>query len=368
MPSSYFLTVASGLESFALEEAGWRWPLIDDSCSSTTQGKVFLTTKEPISGAHSAPAQPVSPLSRARPLLCTAERIFVQVLRLPALRPASTQREAAPGPERNSAEVAAVAVVQAADSDKWRRSAVLQHTLSATDASHGAHTADTLRFRVCVKMGGARSRDIAGPHLAAAFGSAIAAHMTGWSLDNGSHNAVQVYIQCNDQHVLVGLASSGAALSQRIDVPHPGLRSTIAWAAARLAFDEPPGLSLTGNKMTKDPTSNRGCLTVCDPFCGRGGLVLEAARDWAQQMTSVLLGDSAFVAGGSASTGVCQELRENLLASTSATTCTAGVVALDVNALPFRTASVDVILTDPPFGAENTYVRQFRIKTRHRLP
>jgi len=44
------------------------------------------------------------------------------------------------------------------------------------------------------------------------------------------------------------------------------------------------------------------------------------------------------------------------------------VVALDVNALPFRTASVDVILTDPPFGAENTYVRQFRIKTRHRLP
>ena len=75
----YFLTAAGGLEDFALEEAGWRWAVAD---GATAQGKVFFATSSPILPGAGTPA---------RPLLCSAERLFVQVLRAEPLSAPPTE-------------------------------------------------------------------------------------------------------------------------------------------------------------------------------------------------------------------------------------------------------------------------------------
>ena len=101
----YFLTAAGGLEDFALEEAGWRWAVAD---SATAQGKVFFATSSPIRAG--APA---------RPLLCSAERLFVQVLRAAPLSAPPT------GEGADACAVAAAAdVVRAVPAPEWRRCAI----------------------------------------------------------------------------------------------------------------------------------------------------------------------------------------------------------------------------------------------------
>ena len=216
----YFLTAAGGLEDLALEEAGGRWAVVD---GAPAQGKVFFATSSPIRPDAGAPA---------RPLLCSAERLFVQVLRA---APLST-----PPTEEACTVVAAADAVRAVPAAEWRRCAELRRLLLGQEG-HSVAAGGRLGFRVRVKVGGAAARAHGGPALAAAFGSAIAEHV-GWRADDGD-DAMQVYVQCNDQHLLLGLAAAGPALSERTDAPHPGLRSTVAWAAARLALGRPPALS-----------------------------------------------------------------------------------------------------------------------------
>jgi len=255
----------------------------------------------------------------------------VQVLRAAPLSAPPT------GEGAGACAVAAAAdVVRAVPAAEWRRCAELRRLLLGQEG-HSVAAGGRLGFRVRVKVGGAAARAHGGPALAAAFGSAIAEHV-GWRADDGD-DAMQVYVQCNDQHLLLGLAAAGPALSERTDVPHPGLRSTVAWAAARLALGRPPALS-------PEPEES-GVVLVCDPFCGRGSLVTEALRDWPQALC--LLGDAALHTDATLRT----EASANLRASAGGGAGSAGMVCLDARALPYRTGSVDVFLTDPPFGKQH---------------
>ena len=318
MPCAYFFTCAGGLEPFALEEAAGRWPVlpVDTSNPARTQGKIFVASAAPISAAAGG---------GQRPLLCAAERAYVQVLRQPAPRGDGTALVAD-----------IVNAVRGVDLLEWRRCAELQRHLSRSSDA-GAADGRRLQIRVCAKVGGKPARETGAPAIAAAVGVALVEHVTGWQLDDSRPDAVQVYVQCNEGHLLVGLAASGAALSEREDVPHPGLRSSVAWAAANLALG------------ALEPGAGRGRsgLVLCDPFCGRGSLLLEAARDW--DCAAVLAGDAALPSDA----GLRSELQGNFSAAASSSVLVGAAVGLDACVLPYRTGSVDVLLTDPPFGKQH---------------
>jgi hypothetical protein len=216
-------------------------------------------------------------------------------------------------------------------------------------------------------------------------------------------------------------------------VPHPGLRATVAWAAARLALGPPPPLGggrgggssgASAAALTPTTTTQGGLsrsspslesslgppvaaaaassLVCCDPFCGRGSLGLELLRGWRHQISRLVLGDAALLpppsppspaaaaevrrsssdgamgADGSSSSAqpvspLLAELQANLRG------CAAGggrqlggaivnpgpgviidVLAMDARVLPLRTGSVDVLLTDPPFGRQHGDERSVR--------
>eukprot|EP01047_Picozoa_sp_COSAG01_P063058 COSAG01_NODE_8114_length_2915_cov_11.112216_3_plen_452_part_00 len=415
---SYFLTVSGGLETVALEEVRWRWPLLSEPAPSTTQGKVFFCTATPISVQPQPQPQPL-PTIPHQPLLCTAERIFAQVLRQPPLAPpptislpAAADDEEEPAiREARAARDAAAAwageAVRSVEPAMWAHAVSLQRQLG-TGGPGGAHDDDTrdghststgttaltqqdrganatwrpkakrawrppdastmrsgyaavppsplqqahqcdsaddssgvrddatraepkqteeateeegvVRFRVCVKVGGATARTCYGGarEMSAALAASICEHLGGsaaglervgvgvggvgvggvgggggggmcccclprWVVADGDDmGALQVYVQCNAQHTLIGLAVGGRLppledcvlpdwdlqllcgpwsggtqvltrdkcwqaagrrpLSERPDVPHPGLRATVAWAAALLALGPPPPL------------------------------------------------------------------------------------------------------------------------------
>ena len=329
----YFATCAGGLERFVLEEARRRWPVVPDTCESVL-GKTYFQTSKPIDAASCTPA---------RPLLATAERLFVQLLRASPL-------ELPAGSSAEEIDTAVAAAIQAVPAAGWRRGAELQARLtvgglqtSCAQPSDDGQTAT--RFRIHVKTGGRGFRGVGAQELARAFGRAITDHVAGWELDKSGEDAVQVYVQCNEMHLLLGLAGGGRSLSVRQDVPHPGLRSTVAWATARMALGE-PSRTTDGQRRRHRP------LLVCDPLCGRGSLVLEVLRDW--PAAQVLAGDAAL--GTDNSIGTLRfELRGNLQG------LDVGVVVQNAQFLPYRSGSVDVILTDPPFGKQHSDARTVHV-------
>jgi hypothetical protein len=328
---SYFLTVSGGLETVALEEVRWRWPLLSDPAPSTTQGKVFFSTATPISVQPQPQPQPL-PTIPHQPLLCTAERIFAQVLHEPPLTPphtislpAAADDEEEPAiREARAARDAAAAwageAVRSVEPAMWAHAVSLQrqlgmggpgeahdddtrddhststgttaltqqdrganatwrpkakrawrppdastmrsgyaavppsplqqaHQRASADGSSGVRddaaraepkqTEDAteeegvVRFRVCVKVGGATARTCYGGarEMSAALAASICEHLGGsaaglervgsgvggmccclprWVVADGDDmGALQVYVQCNAQHTLIGMAVGG---------------------------------------------------------------------------------------------------------------------------------------------------------------
>eukprot|EP01043_Picozoa_sp_COSAG02_P033566 COSAG02_NODE_2296_length_9197_cov_11.568587_11_plen_667_part_00 len=349
----YFATCAGGLERFVLEEARRRWSALPQSGQSVQQGRVYFQTNEPIDAGSCAPGQP---------LFAAAERLFVHLvcaspLELPAVR---TNTCAAV----EELDKAVTAAVRAVPSEDWRRAAALQAQLTPGDhrntpALSGEAAPTSLQYRVRVKAPGRGFRGVGAPELSAAFGRAIADHVCGWRLASTVGDSTQIYVQCYEKQLLVGLSASGPSLSIRPDVPHQGLRSTVAWAAARVALGEPAGTADSGVDVSvsvADPLQQYKPLLVCDPLCGRGSLVVEVLRDWPG--VEVLAGDAAL---GTDSSGLLRsELRRNMQASTFCSWLGVGLLVQDARSLPYRNGSVDVLLTDPPFGKKHSDVRAVR--------
>lgn len=341
---SYFATCAGGLEQFVLEEARSKWRLMPYE-QSVLQGKAYFQTSEPI----------VAKSTHGRPVLATAERLFVQLLRVSPLELPSPRTCKSALQQLDSTVTAAVREVQV---ENWWRGAELQALLTvgnSREADFAPRCGKQLRFRVCVKTGGRGAGHAAGQEMGSLFGRAIAAHVGGWEFDNTGTDTVQVYVQCNELHLLIGLAAGGASLSARPDIPQPGLRSTVAWAVARLALGEPArtedNICVAGRQQR--PSS----LLVCDPLCGRGSLVLEAVRDW--PAVQILAGDAAL--GVDSGDLLRSALQNNLQAVATARGSGVDIAVQDVRALPYRDGSIDVLLTDPPFGKQHSDRRSVRV-------
>ncbi|ELR22928.1 methyltransferase domain containing protein [Acanthamoeba castellanii str. Neff] len=149
------------------------------------------------------------------------------------------------------------------------------------------------------------------------FGAQIK-NKLGWYTDLKNYNT-EVMIHLNDEQLVIALPVGRVPISKRSYMASFGLRPPVAWAMARLV------------EIGEEEV-------VCDPMCGAGTLLIEAAQEW----------PGACYVGMDVSNEQLGLCLDNL--QQSRTQSRIAVCRARVEALPLRDESVDAVVCDLPFG------------------
>ncbi|XP_023567029.1 THUMP domain-containing protein 2 isoform X2 [Octodon degus] len=129
----------------------------------------------------------------------------------------------------------------------------------------------------------------------------------------------QVFVHLNDAYTVAGIPMLRVPLASRSYIRTAGLRSTIAWAMASLAEIKVGAF-------------------VLDPMCGLGTILLEAAKEW----------PAGYYVGADVSSSQLLGAGDNLKAA--GLHGTVELLQVSVTELPLPSESVDIIISDIPFG------------------
>ncbi|XP_054584395.1 THUMP domain-containing protein 2 isoform X3 [Eptesicus fuscus] len=131
--------------------------------------------------------------------------------------------------------------------------------------------------------------------------------------------SAQIFIHLNDIYSVMGIPVFRVSLASRAYIRTAGLRSTIAWAMASVA-------------------EIKAGAFVLDPMCGLGTILLEAAKEW----------PDVYYVGADVSDSQLQGACDNLKAASL--TGKIELLKVSVIELPLPSESVDIIISDIPFG------------------
>ncbi|XP_023072054.1 THUMP domain-containing protein 2 isoform X5 [Piliocolobus tephrosceles] len=149
------------------------------------------------------------------------------------------------------------------------------------------------------------------------IGIAIMKHF-GWKADLRNPK-LEIFIHLNDVYSVVGIPVFRVPLASRAYIKTAGLRSTIAWAMASLA-------------------DIKAGAFVLDPMCGLGTILLEAAKEW----------PDVYYVGADVSDSQLLGTWDNLKAAGLEDKIE--LLKVSVIELPLPSESVDIIISDIPFG------------------
>ncbi|TRY72966.1 hypothetical protein DNTS_003526 [Danionella cerebrum] len=184
-----------------------------------------------------------------------------------------------------------------------------------------------LKFRVTCSRAG-DNHCFTSNDAAREFGGAVQ-ELFQWKADMTKFD-VEVLLDIHDSEVVIAIALTVESLHRR-NITHFGpttLRSTLAYGMLRLC---------------KPQISD----VIVDPMCGSGAIPLEGAMEWA--MSFFLAGDNNGVAVSRSVSNVKHILKKTHVEG-SASGLAMDVVQWDLCNLPMRSSSVDIIVTDMPFG------------------
>ncbi|XP_037862770.1 THUMP domain-containing protein 2 isoform X6 [Chlorocebus sabaeus] len=140
----------------------------------------------------------------------------------------------------------------------------------------------------------------------------------GWKADLRNPK-LEIFIHLNDVYSVVGIPVFRVPLASRGYIKTAGLRSTIAWAMASLA-------------------DIKAGAFVLDPMCGLGTILLEAAKEW----------PDVYYVGADVSNSQLLGTWDNLKAAGLEDKIE--LLKVSVTELPLPSESVDIIISDIPFG------------------
>lgn len=198
----------------------------------------------------------------------------------------------------------------------------------------------SLTFRVTCTRGG-RKHCFTSPDAAAHLGAGLVERY-GWKVQMKNAD-LEVLLAVSGDDVSIGLSLNKESKFKR-NITHFGpttLRSTIAYGLLRMASIKPGDV-------------------VVDPLCGGGSISIEGGLEWSN--TYHLAGDLHDLAPPRVLANLrdLQEARRGVSTATTVATATArappplvDVLQWDAGNLPLKTASVDVIVTDLPFGKKS---------------
>ncbi|NWT72165.1 THUM3 protein, partial [Prunella himalayana] len=199
----------------------------------------------------------------------------------------------------------------------------------AGDSQTGEAEAKVLRFRVTCNRAGDK-HSFTSNEAARDFGGAVQEHFQ-WKADMTNFD-VEVLLNIHNNEVVVGIALTEESLHRR-NITHFGpttLRSTLAYGMLRLCDPQPTDI-------------------IVDPMCGTGAIPIEGAAEW--PYCYHIAGDNNPQAVKRAANNINSLLRKNESKdSSTALGVPLDVVQWDICNLPLRTGSVDIVVTDMPFG------------------
>ncbi|KAJ3603210.1 hypothetical protein NHX12_030953 [Muraenolepis orangiensis] len=198
---------------------------------------------------------------------------------------------------------------------------------SSPSAEEAPSEPELIKFRVtCSRAGDKHS--FSSNEAARDFGGAVQDFFQ-WKADMTKFD-IEVLLNIHDKEMVVGIALTEESLHRR-NITHFGpttLRSTLCYGMLRLCNPQPADV-------------------ILDPMCGTGALPLEGAIEF----------NSAFYMGGDNNDMAINRTVNNMShiqkrkeEGDSAPGLPFDTVQWDVCRLPVRTSSVDIIITDMPFG------------------
>ncbi|XP_071781961.1 tRNA (guanine(6)-N(2))-methyltransferase THUMP3 isoform X1 [Centroberyx gerrardi] len=198
---------------------------------------------------------------------------------------------------------------------------------STQDSEEAAPEAKLIKFRVTCNRAGDK-HSFSSNEAARDFGGAVQEFFQ-WKADMTKFD-IEVLLNIHNEEVVIGIALTEESLHRR-NITHFGpttLRSTLCYGMLRLC---------------KPQASD----VILDPMCGTGAIPLEGAIEFPSSF--YIAGDNNDMAVNRTVNNVChiQKRRDD---KGSAPGLPIDTVQWDLCHLPIRTSSVDIIITDMPFG------------------
>ncbi|XP_019360228.1 PREDICTED: THUMP domain-containing protein 3 [Gavialis gangeticus] len=221
--------------------------------------------------------------------------------------------------------------------DNGEQSGAKDEFLTTAGSGNGAgdcnkeseNEAPVLKFRVTCNRAGDK-HNFTSNDAARDFGGAVQEHFQ-WKADMTNFD-VEVLLNIHNNEVVVGIALTEESLHRR-NITHFGpttLRSTLAYGMLRLCDAQPSDI-------------------IVDPMCGTGAIPIEGATEWPNCFH--IAGDNNPQAMKRIASNICSLLKKNQNQESSTSWgVSLDTVQWDICNLPLRTGSVDVIVTDMPFG------------------
>ncbi|XP_062328850.1 THUMP domain-containing protein 3 isoform X2 [Osmerus eperlanus] len=203
-----------------------------------------------------------------------------------------------------------------------------QDNLGAGPEEEEAAEPSVVKFRVtCSRAGDKHS--FTSSEAARDFGGAVQ-ELFQWKADMTKFD-VEVLLNIHKVEVVVGIALTEESLHRR-NITHFGpttLRSTLCYGMLRLCKPEPSDV-------------------ILDPMCGTGAIPLEGALEWPQAF--YVAGDNNDMAVSRTVNNISHVQKKRHDRGRRTPGLQIDTVQWDLCHLPMRTSSVDIIVTDMPFG------------------
>ena len=191
------------------------------------------------------------------------------------------------------------------------------------------NSSDLIRFRASANRIG-KKQSITSPDAEWHFGGAVQ-DFTSWKVDLSNYN-FEILLTLGTDSVMIGLSLTHESLHRRniVNFGYTTLRASIAHNMLRMCDIK------LGD-------------VVLDPMCGSGSIPIEAAQEWSTAYH--LAGDNSLVAVNKSLANV-KHMNQLLKANYdgNAIKTPIDIFRWDVKALPLKSETIDVFVTDLPFG------------------
>ncbi|XP_029007619.1 THUMP domain-containing protein 3 [Betta splendens] len=199
---------------------------------------------------------------------------------------------------------------------------------ACAQASDGAASGTRpLKFRVTCNRAGDK-HSFSSNEAARDFGGAVQEFFQ-WKADMTKFD-IEVLLNIHNEEMVIGIALTEESLHRR-NISHFGpttLRSTLCYGMLRLCKPQPSDI-------------------ILDPMCGTGAIPLEGAIEFSSSF--YIAGDNNDMAVNRTVNNVCH-MQKRRAEKGRVSGLPIDTVRWDLCSLPVRTSSVDIIITDMPFG------------------
>ncbi|XP_062977545.1 tRNA (guanine(6)-N2)-methyltransferase THUMP3 isoform X2 [Elgaria multicarinata webbii] len=203
-----------------------------------------------------------------------------------------------------------------------------EHENESGDCKKCGIEAETLKFRVTCNRAGDK-HSFKSNEAARDFGGAVQDFFQ-WKADMTNFD-VEVLLNIHNNEVVVGIALTEESLHRR-NITHFGpttLRSTLAYGMLRLCDPQPADI-------------------IIDPMCGTGAIPIEGATEWPNCYH--IAGDNNPQAVKRTANNISSVMKQSQSKDSTSPSKPIDSIQWDSCCIPLRTGSVDVIVTDMPFG------------------